>query len=156
MKRNQFMAKRLRELFLDGKWIANTNYKEQLESVNWQQATHKVASLNTIAALTFHVNYYLDGLLQVFRGGPLTISDQYSFDSPPILSEADWQALVATFLDNATAFIQHVENLPDTIFDETFVDVQYGDYWQNLQVVVEHSYYHLGQLTLLRKLIIEE
>ncbi|MEJ5055803.1 hypothetical protein [Sphingobacterium sp. MYb382] len=68
MKRNQFIAKRLRELFLDGKWIANTNYKEQLESVNWQQATHKVASLNTIAALTFHVNYYLDGLLQVFRG----------------------------------------------------------------------------------------
>ena len=39
MNRNAFIAGRLREVFLNGKWIANTNYKEQVEAVTWQQAT---------------------------------------------------------------------------------------------------------------------
>lgn len=38
MNSNQFLAKRLREVFLDGYWIANTNYKNQLKQVTWQQA----------------------------------------------------------------------------------------------------------------------
>ena len=32
-------ANRLKEVLLDGGWIANTNFKTQLESVKWVQAT---------------------------------------------------------------------------------------------------------------------
>ena len=77
-------------MFLNGRWIANTNYTEQLLSVNWQQATHKVDNLNTIAALTYHINYYLVGILDAFETGKSEIRDKYSFDLPPIQSEADW------------------------------------------------------------------
>ncbi len=49
MARNLTIASRLREVLLDGHWISNSNYKEQILSVNWQQATQKVGSLNTIA-----------------------------------------------------------------------------------------------------------
>ena len=59
MKNSEFIATRLKEVLLDGKWIANTNFKEQIESVTWQEATQKVENLNTIALLTFHINYYL-------------------------------------------------------------------------------------------------
>ncbi len=59
--------------------------------MTWVQATQKIGTLNTIAALTFHVNYYLAGILKVFRGGELEIRDKYSFDIPPIDSEADWK-----------------------------------------------------------------
>jgi len=48
MKRSEFIAKSLREVLLNGYWIANTNYQQQLLSVTWRQ----VADLNTIAALT--------------------------------------------------------------------------------------------------------
>eukprot|EP01012_Entosiphon_sulcatum_P026858 TRINITY_DN32354_c0_g1_i1.p1 TRINITY_DN32354_c0_g1~~TRINITY_DN32354_c0_g1_i1.p1 ORF type:complete len:167 (-),score=16.35 TRINITY_DN32354_c0_g1_i1:321-821(-) len=153
MKRSVFIANRLREVFLNGYWIANTNYKDQLENISWEQAMHQVTDLNTIAALTYHINYYLVGILNVFNGGLLEIKDQYSFDLPPIHSEADWKKLVNDFLTNTEVFASQVEKMPDEKFDEVFVDEKYGTYLRNIEAVIEHSYYHLGQIVLIRKLL---
>jgi hypothetical protein len=153
MKKTELLAARLREVLLNGKWIANTNFKDQLESINWEQAIKKVDSLNTIALLTFHINYYLQGLLQVFNGGPLEIRDKYSFDLPEITAESDWNKLVATFLSNAEIFADKVEQMDENILDLPFVDKKYGSYSRNIEGVIEHSYYHLGQISLIRKMI---
>lgn len=153
MTRNVTIAARLREVLLNGRWIANTNYKEHIESVTWEQATQKVGDLNTIAALTYHINYYLAGLLHVFDGGALEIRDAYSFNAPPIQSETDWKQLVADFLNNAERFANEVEKMPDSMFDQPFVEEKYGNYLRNIEGVIEHSYYHLGQLSLLKKMI---
>ena len=93
MNASQLLANRLREVILNGTWIANTNWKAQLDAVNWQQATTKTGSLNTIALLTFHIHYYIAGILQVLEGGTLDIRDKYSFDMPPVESQDDWAAL---------------------------------------------------------------
>ena len=156
MKRSLIIANRLREVLLNGHWIANTNYKEQLSNANWIQATQKVGSLNTIAALTFHINYYLGGLLQVFNGGRLEISDKYSFNFPEIHSEADWTALVNSFLSNSEKFATLVENFSDDMLDKPFIDEKYGTYLRNIEAVIEHSYYHLGQISLIKKMITEK
>jgi DinB superfamily len=154
MKRTEFLATRLREVLLNGKWIADTNFKEQLENINWEQATKKVDNLNTIALLTFHINYYLQGLLQVFNGGPLDIRDKYSFDLPEIKSESDWNKLVNTFLSNAELFANKVEQMDESRLDQPFVDEKYRSYWRNIEAVIEHSYYHLGQVSLIKKMIL--
>jgi uncharacterized damage-inducible protein DinB len=153
MNRNITLASRLREVLLDGHWIANTNFKEQLQKTDWKQAIQKVSNLNTIAALTFHINYYMEGLLNVFNGGKLEISDKYSFDLPEIKTEQDWLQLVTTFLHNAETFASKVEQMEDTLFDQPFVDEKYGNYLRNIEGVIEHSYYHLGQVSLIRKMI---
>ncbi len=153
MTRNSSIANRLREVLLDGKWIANTNFKEQILSVSWEQANRRVFNLNTIALLTFHINYYLAGILNVFNGGKLEIRDKYSFDLPEIKSEEDWNSLVNEFLSNAELFARHVEQMPDIWLDEPFVDEKYGSYLRNIEGVIEHSYYHLGQISLIRKMI---
>jgi len=153
MTRNLFIASRLREVLLDGKWIANTNFKEQIVSVDWEQATQKIDNLNTIAALTFHINYYLTGLLTVFNGGHLEISDKYSFDLPEIKSAEDWDKLVKAFASNSEKFVSHVEQMTDSKLDQPFVDEKYGSYLRNVEGVIEHSYYHLGQISLIRKMI---
>jgi len=126
MTRNITIASRLREVLLNGHWIANTNYKEQIQNINWEQATQKVANLNTIAALTYHINYYLEGLLNAFENGKLEISDKYSFDLPPIIAEADWNKLVADFLNNSEKFANKVELMDDSYFDQPFIDEKYG------------------------------
>lgn len=154
MKRNLTIASRLREVFLDGHWIANTNYKEQLQSVTWQQAIQQVGNLNTIAALTYHINYYLEGLLNAFENGKLTISDKYSFNLPEIKSDEGWNKLVTHFLNNAEKFASRVEQMHDSLFDKPFFDEKYGSYLRNIEGVIEHSYYHLGQISLFRKMII--
>ncbi len=153
MKKSVLIVNRLKEVFLNGYWIANTNYKDQLEKISWQEAIHQVENLNTIAALTFHINYYLVGLLHVFNGGPLEIKDQYSFNLPPIHSENDWKKLIDEFLTNAELFTSAVEKMPEEKFNDNFVDEKYGTYLRNIEAVIEHSYYHLGQIVLIRKLI---
>src|SRR5690606_19341971 len=121
MTRNFTIASRLREVLLNGHWIANTNYQEQILNVNWQQATQKVDNLNTIAALTYHINYYLEGLLNAFETGKLVISDKFSFDLPPIDAEPGWNKLVADFLSNSEKFADSVEQMDDSIFDQPFI-----------------------------------
>ena len=153
MKRNLAMANRLREVLLNGKWIANTNFKEQILSVSWRQAIQKVDNLNTIALLTFHINYYLAGLINVFKGGKLEIRDKYSFDLQEIRSEKEWDTLVSDFLRNAEMFASEVEQMEEHLLDQPFVDEKYGSYWRNIEGVIEHSYYHLGQISLIRKMI---
>ena len=153
MTRNLVIASRIREVLLNGHWIANTNYKEQIQNVNWQEATQKVDNLNTIAGLTYHINYYLAGILNAFESGKLEISDRFSFDLPQIHSESEWKKLVADFLDNSEKFSFKVEQMDDSIFDQPFTDEKYGSYLRNIEGVIEHSYYHLGQISLIRKLI---
>lgn len=153
MKRTHAIASRLREVLLNGTWIANTNFQDQITSITWQQAIQKVDNLNTIALLTFHINYYLKGLLQVFRGGTLDIRDKYSLDLPEIQSETDWKKLVSEFLNNSEQFAQAVECMDDKQLDQPFVDEKYGNYLRNIEGVIEHSYYHLGQVSLLKKMI---
>jgi hypothetical protein len=149
MTRNFTIASRLREVLLNGHWIANTNYQEQILNVNWQQATQKVDNLNTIAALTYHINYYLEGLLNAFETGKLVISDKFSFDLPPIDAEPGWNKLVADFLSNSEKFADSVEQMDDSIFDQPFIDEKYGTFLRNIEGVIEHSYYHLGQIVLI-------
>ena len=155
MTRNLAIANRLREVLLDGKWIANTNFKEQILNVSWEQAIQKVGNVNTIALLTFHINYYLAGLLNVFNGGKLEIKDKYSFDLPEIRSEKDWNKLVNDFLSNSEMFVKQVEQMDESMLDQPFAEEKYGSYLRNIEGVIEHSYYHLGQVSLIRKMIVQ-
>lgn len=153
MTRSKQLAKRIRELFLDGRWIANTNYKDQLSVINWEQAITKIQDLNTIAVLTFHINYYLAGLIRVFEGGPLDIRDKFSFDLPPVESESDWNQLFGEFLSNAERFASLVEQMPDAVLEQPFVEDKYGTNLRNIEAIIEHGYYHLGQVSLIRKML---
>lgn len=148
------LAKRFREVMLDGLWIANTNFKNQLSDVTWEQATTKIADLNTIAMLTFHIDYYIAGILNVFEGGDLEIKDKFSFDLPPIESQEQWEELLAKLHNDSERFTSLIEQMPDSQLNEVFVDEKYGTYLRNIDGMIEHAYYHLGQIALIKKMIL--
>ncbi|VXC35749.1 MULTISPECIES: DUF1572 domain-containing protein [Chryseobacterium] len=156
MSTTSLLAKRFREVLLDGKWIANTNFKEQLSDVTWEQATTKIDSLNTIAMLTFHIDYYIAGLVNVFEGGDLEIKDKFSFDLPPIESQEQWEAWLNKLWNDSEKFAILLEQMPDSKLDEVFVDEKYGTYLRNIDGMIEHAYYHLGQITLIKKMILSK
>ncbi len=153
MNASKQLANRFREVILNGTWIANTNYKDQLSNINWEQANRKFQSLNTIAALTFHIHYYVKGILDVLEGGPLTIKDQYSFDIPLIKSQKDWESLTNTLWKDSEKLAELVESLTEENLKKTFVNEKYGHYQRNIEAMIEHSYYHLGQIVLIKKMI---
>ena len=153
MKKTSEIANRFRETILNGTWIANTNYKNQLENLDWKIATTQVKNLNTISLLAQHIHYYIDGINNVFKGGPLDIKDKFSFDFPPINSQQDWQDFLSKFWNATEEFAAFLEQMPDENLDEVFVDAKYGTYQRNIDAMIEHSYYHLGQIVLIKKII---
>jgi hypothetical protein len=147
------LSKRFREVLLDGLWIANTNFKDQLKDVTWEQANTQIANLNTIAMLTFHIDYYIAGIINVFEGGELEIKDKFSFDLPPIESQKQWEKLLNKLWNDSEKFAILLEQFPDSKMDEVFVDEKYGTYLRNIDGMIEHAYYHLGQIALIKKMI---
>ncbi len=147
------LANRLKEVLTEGNWVTGTNIKVQIISIPYNEAIKEIHGLNSIAKLTFHIQYYISGVLKVLKGGDLTINDKHSFDSPPINSDEDWQQLIQQYIKDAEHFIVAVENLPDEKFQEKFVKEEYGNYERNINVLIEHSYYHFGQILLIKKIL---
>ena len=153
MKNTAEIASRFREVILNGTWIANTNYKDQLQNLNWEIAVTPIQNLNTIALLAQHIHYYINGINAVFKGGTLDIKDKFSFDFPPIHSQQEWESFLIKFWNDAEEFASLVEQIPDEKLDQAFVDEKYGTYKRNIEAMLEHSYYHLGQIVLIKKLL---
>lgn len=153
MNQSTQIANRVREVILNGTWIANTNFKDQLADSDWQRTTKKVDSLNTIADLAQHIHYYISGILNVFNRGTLDIKDKYSFDFPPIESQEQWNLFLDKFWNDSEDFARRVEAMSDEKLDSVFVDEKYGSFRRNIEAVIEHSYYHLGQIVLIKKML---
>lgn len=152
MKSSSTLANRFREVILNGTWIANTNFKDQLADTDWKLAITKIDSLNTIAILAQHIHYYINGIKNVFEGGTLDIRDQFSFDFTPIDTQNQWDKFLNQFWNDAEAFASLVEQMPDEKLRQFFVDEKYGTYQRNIEAMIEHSYYHLGQIVLIKKM----
>ncbi|MDQ8006186.1 MAG: DUF1572 domain-containing protein [Pedobacter sp.] len=148
------LASRFKEVILNGTWIANTNYKDQLDGLDWQIAVKPVQNLNTIAVLAQHIHYYIKGVKEVFKGAELTIKDHLSFDFEPITSQVQWDAFLTKFWEDAEEFTNLVAQLSETQLSEYFVEEKYSTYLRNVDSMIEHSYYHLGQIVLIKKMLI--
>lgn len=129
------------------------NLKMALDGVDWIMATQRIDSLHTIAELVFHINYYVEAILGVLKGKPLTARDQYSYDLPPIKGPEDWEMLLNKVWREADEMAEIVAGLDDSKLNEVFVLEKYGNYYRNFTGMCEHSNYHLGQITLIKKLL---
>lgn len=147
------LANRLKEVLTEGKWVTGTNYVNEISDISFEKATKSVQGLNTIADLTFHILYYIKGVNEVFNGKPLTIKDKYSFDGPEINNEESWNHLRSEFLTHSNILIEHVEKLNDKKLSADFANEDYGSYERNINAMIEHCYYHFGQIKLIKKMI---
>lgn len=151
MKETEILANRLQEVILDGTWIANTNFKDQLAGTDYTLANKTLHSFNTIAILAQHIHYYIDGIKNVFLGGDLDIRDQFSFDFRPIISQKQWEDFLNKFWKDTETLVELIKTFPEEDLCKSFVDEKYGSYKRNIDAMIEHSYYHLGQVVLIKK-----
>jgi len=149
------IAKQFRDVHYGGNWTA-VNLKDSLKDITWQLSTTKIYSFNTIATLVFHINYYVCAAIKVLQGGTLDAHDKYSFDHPPILSYEDWEKFLDKIWTDAENFAGLIEQMPDSKLAEPFSDGKYGTNYRNLTGVIEHIHYHLGQIVLIKKILLQE
>ena len=56
------IARQIREMHFGSNWTGSS-LKDQLQDLDWKKATISFDSLNSIALLIFHSNYYIDKTL---------------------------------------------------------------------------------------------
>jgi hypothetical protein len=149
------LALHIRQVHFGGNWTAS-NMKDLLKDVSWQEATTQLYALNTIATLTYHINYYISAVTEVLQGKALNAKDEYSFSHPPVESQQDWEELIAKTLSDAEEFAKLIEQIPDDQLAEDFTERKYGSYHRNLLGILEHTHYHLGQIALVKKILREK
>ena len=101
------------------------------------------------------MNYYVDRVILVLEGQALNASDKYSFELPPIISQEDWENLVNKTWTDAERFAALVEQIPEERLWEDFSENKYGNYYRNITGIIEHIHYHLGQIVLIKKIILQ-
>jgi uncharacterized damage-inducible protein DinB len=146
------LSKHFLDVHTGGNWTS-VNLKDTLAGITWQQAITKVQNFNTIATLVYHMNYYVSAVSKVLEGGTLDAKDKYSFEHPPIQSQEDWEKLLNKTWTDADNFAKLIQQLPEDKLGEIFVDDKYGTYYRNLQGIIEHTHYHLGQIVFLKKML---
>ncbi|WP_373075360.1 DUF1572 domain-containing protein [Zeaxanthinibacter enoshimensis] len=140
------------QAYFGGNWT-DVHLKEQLADLSVQEATAKIGDLNSIASLTYHIHFFVKATLQVLEGGELYAHDKYSFDLPPVTQQAEWETFIQKIWEEAETFSNAIARLEDDQIHQVFVDRKYGSYFRNLSGIIEHTYYHLGQIVLIKKLL---
>jgi hypothetical protein len=56
---------------------------------------------------------------------------------------------------DAENFAILIECLPERMLWEDFADNKYGNYYRNIHGIIEHNHYHLGQIVLVKKILLQ-
>ncbi len=150
MNHSEALAKQYHDL-IEGGNIAGVGFKEVLRDVTWQEATTQIGDCNTINTLVYHVQYYVKMVTKMLEEGQLEGNDAASFVHEPVTSKEAWETLLNNTFHEAKTFTKLLAQLPEKRLSEPFK--VYGTYYRNLHGLIEHTYYHLGQMRLLKKLI---
>lgn len=152
MSISKSISSQIKESFYGGNWTGS-NFKEHLDGISWEEALIKIDSINTIVALTYHVNFFVEAILLVLNKEDLSLSDKDSYNHPPINNSDDWEEMKTKLWKNVDEFSELIALLPDAKLEEDFWENKYGNYYRNIHGVIEHSHYHLGQIVLIKNKI---
>jgi len=144
------LSSHLRAAF-DGGSFSETNFADLLGDLTLTEALAKPIGRNSAAALTYHTHFYVLGVLNVLRGLALDTSDGASWQTPDFESEASWRAFVEELLNTGRACADALSKLSDEQVWSYFADPKYSSVFTNVYGITEHLYYHLGQLSLIKR-----
>ena len=145
------LADDLRAVYFGGNWTG-VSLQKHLQDIPKQQATTKLSDCNSIATLAYHLHYYVRQVSPVLRGEALRGSDADSFITPDFTVGDTWSDFLEAMWSEARQFAQQIEQLDDNLLGTDMDDSKYGSYYRNLQGIIAHAHYHLGQIVLLKKL----
>lgn len=152
MSNIHILAARIHGLYFGENWTS-VHLQGLLHDIPLSAALHQIGGANTILALAYHLHYYTKAQLDVLRGGTLNANDQRSFAHPEIVQDQEWNAFRETIWAEAREYCERVRQLDEATLDMPFVEERYGTYRSNIAGNIDHAYYHLGQIAMLRRLI---
>jgi len=66
------------------------------------------------------------------------------------------KTLINKTLSDAENMAKLVEQLPEVTLWDNIDDEKYGNFYRNIHGIIEHTHYHLGQIALIKMIIIAD
>lgn len=152
MTTSEHLAQHFKQVYFGGNWTVSC-LKSLLDDVTLDEAIVHYKELNSIATLSFHIHYFVQVATKVLEGGPLEGNDKLSFDPPNFQNEQEWNAYKKQLLKEGEQFVESIQQLDDIQLNEYFTAEKFGTYFRNINGIIEHTHYHLGQIAIIKKLI---
>lgn len=146
------LSDNLENAFRGNNWT-DVSIAATLVDISFAQANLRTAaSPNTIAMLVNHLWYWNTVILQRMAGDDPVVPLTNGFDPDPITSESEWQALVSKAERSFNELAAAIRNYPlDKLGSRTNRNA--STISENLFGIVEHAYYHLGQVVILKHIV---
>jgi uncharacterized damage-inducible protein DinB len=152
MKIINLIAEHIKQVYEGDNWTS-ISIAETVNDVSWQQAQqHTAASPNTIASILHHLYYWNGILMQRLEGNNPSIPEANGFDAGELNDETDWNELKEITHQSFIQLADAVKNFPEEKLKVTYAEGK-SSFYKNMQGVVEHAHYHLGQIVIIKKLL---
>ena|ERR1700759_5391407 len=146
------IAAHINDVYNGENWT-DVSIADTIKDVSWQRAQQQtIGSKNTIASLLHHIYYWNRIMLERVKGNNPSVPNTNGFDVNELKNENDWNALKETTRQSFIKLADAVKNFPQEKLFETSPTGK-SSYYKNLQGIVEHAHYHLGQMVILKKLL---
>ena len=146
------IAEHIMQVYAGDNWT-DVSIAATIAGINFQQAQqHTAGSPNTIASLLHHLSYWNGIIMQRMQGNNPSIPETNGFDVPELKNENDWNELKEKAHQSFIQLAQAVKNFPEEKLDKTYAEGK-SSFYKNLQGIVEHAHYHLGQIVIIKNLL---
>ena len=153
MKISELISQHLQEVYEGDNWTG-VSIHDTIKDVTWQQAQQQTAaSKNTVAALLHHLYYWNGVMMQRLNGANPSIPEANGFDVPEFNNENDWKELIEKTHQSFIQLAHEINNFPEEKLFE-ISPAGRSSYYKNFQGIVEHAHYHLGQIVIVKKLVL--
>ena len=153
MNSTNLIAEHIKQVYEGDNWT-DVNIDDTIRNISWHQAQQKTnASPNTIASLLHHLYYWNGVMMQRLKGSNPSTPGTNGYNVGELKTDEEWQALKEKTHESFLQLADLIKSFPEEKLSSTYAEGK-SSYYKNFQGIVEHAYYHLGQIVILKKLIL--
>lgn len=145
-------VKQFKGFYAGNNWVG-VGAKAKLNSIDFHKAVHQtLQGKHTIYQILEHMLAWRNLLLRRLQGdNEFDLEQNGPEDWPlrPEISPADWQTLLQAFHQSQQDLIDALTQHDDRLLDQT-VPARHYDFRYLINGVIQHDFYHLGQINLLK------
>lgn len=151
MKESQRISGLFSNLYNGEPWIDIT-LTDSLHAISHQKAAQKYRDCNSIWEIVNHIIAWRENVLQRVQGKVISTPNHNYFQPVPDISEEAWKTTLQNLELSQQKWISFLEDFNETDFDAIYPNNNMNHY-EHIHGIIQHDAYHLGQITLLSKLI---
>lgn len=152
MKESDRLISLFQKLYNGSPWI-DVNLVSSLSKITASQAQKKVLpNANSIWEITNHLISWRKNVLQRVQGKQIITPDNNYFEPVKESSDKAWKETLNQLENTHNEWIDFLSKIETTQFENIYSGNEMT-YYENIQGILQHDAYHLGQIVLLSKYV---